>query len=318
MVNEVFPTETAASVLTTARKAKKPWYELARIIEAGVEGVPAADRPSAIAAFGQAGGVAPSVAKRYVRLLERMREIGGEMGAAEGELLSDSFNAQELAERIYRTSKDEGADVFRRVARGEFTLPALREIQARNQNTGLRYLAGDMRLAANRIVESAFKNDGPRIFGERCVIRRRPKLWYIGNIGHEVIAEDGSIVAGTDTLFPDPRTAMLPERDALDRLLARSLALAPFFPKFYLVYAFSGGEDDWAGRTVELLDWLRYDWIGVLVAWDEQNLREMRPSTGSPVPDLTARYDFYVRKYLISEPPMENPMGYPPRVHSTS
>jgi len=173
-------------------------------------------------------------------------------------------------------------------------------------------------------VESALREGGAAIFGAPYRTLRRPKLRFIGNAGHEVIAVDGSVLAGVDVLFPDDRLG----HDALDRHLGRSLLLAPFFRKFYVAFPSSAETDDgpatWVGdssskgmfdrdmvsRTVELLDWLKYDWIGVLVAVDGKTLKEIRPSTGLPTPDMTARYEAYLRRYASSV--ADNPQKPPP------
>jgi hypothetical protein len=63
-------------------------------------------------------------------------------------------------------------------------------------------------------------------------------------------------------------------------------------------------------RTVELLDWLKFDWIGVLVAVDGKALKEIRPSAGLPMPDMTARYEAYIRRYTSAA--ADNPQKPPP------
>lgn len=312
------PAEVIAA-LAEAREAGKAWFELARIMEPALGNLP--EQSAAAAVLGRAAGIAPAVAKRYARLLARMREICLEMGLPEEQLLVPSFHSQEIATRIYRRDKLEGGDVLRRLAKGEISLPRLREIQSRDSaspNVSLRSAIAHQRTAGASVVELALRNESARLFGDGCRTRRRPKLRFMGNTGHEVIGADGSIVAGVDALFPDVRLA----HDALDRNLDRSLLLAQFFPKFYVVFPASAGIDDGPAsdvggssqglfdrdmvtRTVELLEWLKYGWIGVLVAVDESTLKMVRPSEGKPVPDMTDRYESYVRKYTSS--PADNP-----------
>lgn len=313
------PSAELIAALAEAREAGKPWFELARIMEPALGDSP--EQSAAAAVLGRAAGIAPAVAKRYARLLARMREISLEMGLAEDRLLVPSFNSQEIAARIYRRDKLEGGDVLRRLAKGEITLPRLREIQSRDlasPNVSLRSAIAHRRTANASVVELALRNESARLFGEGCRTRRRPKLRFMGNTGHEVIGADGAILAGVDALFPDVRLG----HDALERNLDRSLLLGQFFPKFYVAFPASAepgdgrtteverpsrslSERDMVERTVDLLEWLRYDWIGVLVAIDERTLEVVRPSEGKPVPDMTGRYEAFVRKYASA--PVDNP-----------
>lgn len=315
--------ETVAR-LSEARAQKKPWFELARIMEPALGAL--AERSATAAALGRAAGIAPAVAKRYVRLLAKMKDISLQMQSAEDELLVPSFNSQEIAVRIYARDKDEGAKILRRLAKGEISLPELREMQTSNPaspDASLRSKIATARSAGAKTVESALREGGTKIFGETYRTLRRPKLRFIGNTGHEVIAVDGSVMAGVDVLFPDERLG----HDALDRHLGRSLLLAPFFRKFYIAFPSSAETDhpatvtgdsiskarfdkDMVSRTVELLDWLKFGWIGVLVAIDEKTLKEVRPSAGMPMPDMTARYDDYIRRFTAA--PADNYHPPPP------
>jgi hypothetical protein len=321
--NQVY--EAVVRTLSDARLAGKPWYELARIMEPALGAL--SERSAAAAAIGRAAGIAPAVAKRYVRLLAKMREIAREMQSSDDALFVSSFNSQEIAARIYHRDRVEGADILRRLAKGEVSLPQLREIQAAKPtapDASLRSKIASTRSASSKTVESALREGGTAIFGETYRTLRRPRLRFIGNTGYEVIAVDGSVLAGVDVLFPDVRLG----HDALDRHLGRSLLLAPFFRKFYVAFPSSAEIDDgpatWDGnssskgmfdqdmvsRTVELLDWLKFGWIGVLVAVDGNTLKEIRPSAGMPMPDMTSRYEAYVRRYTFAA--ADNPQKPPP------
>jgi hypothetical protein len=321
MVKEV-SMAVAAHELAAAAEAKKPWFELTRMIEAALAAMPAKERSAARETLARSAGIAPAVANRYVRLLSRMGDISREMKVTEDELLVRSFNSQEIAARIYSHDRVEGADVLRRLALGEIALPRLREAQARvlaSPDVSLRTAIAHTRTSSTRVVESALRNDGAQFFGEGFRTRRRPKLRFVGNTGgYEAIGADGSIAAGIDVIFPDDRLG----HDVLDRNLGRSLLLAQFFRKFYLAFPSSaevdipvtrvgrssskGGSDhDMVTRTIELLDWLKYDWVGVLIAVDENTLKELRPSEGPPVPDMSGRYESYIRIYTSW--PADNP-----------
>ncbi len=326
MVNDAFPASDGDARPAEAPEAgKQPWFELARVMETAAN--PTDGEPVDVATLARSAGIAPVVAKRFIRLLKRMREISMEMNEQLGSLLSPSFNNQEMAARVYSRSKTLGDEVLRRLAKGRVTMSELREILNRTEtpaDVSLRSKIAAARTAGARTMESALREGGASIFGTPYRTLRRPKLRFIGNTGYEVIAVDGSISAGVDVLFPDVRLG----HDALDRELGRSLLLAPFFRKFYVAFpslaetgdgpathvgdASSKGafDRDMVSRAIELLDWLKYDWIGVLVALDDKTLKQMRPSAGPPLPDMTGRYGDYIRRYTSA--PADNPMKPPP------
>lgn len=289
---------TIKSELHEVRKADKPWFEIARNLEKILTTLPAADRSAEARILGRAAGVAPAVVRRYLSLLGRMREISKELGVPEDELLSPSFNSQEVAARIYARSKTEGTKALRLLANKQTRLAALQEALASlpsPTDATLRSSIASVRKSAFESLESALQRDGATIFGEGARARRRPKLQFIGNAGYEIVGDDGSIAAGIDLMIPDERLGF----DFVDRNLKGSLALAPFFPKFYL--AFSGSDDDNAiDRLVEVLEWLEYDWIGVLRISPATTLEQVRAPSGGPTPDLSARYESYVRKFSVA------------------
>jgi hypothetical protein len=226
-------------------------------------GTPEADRPAAVKLLARSAGLNPAVSARYVSLLLKMREICGEIGVPEDELLSPSFNSQEIAARIYTRSKTVGARALRDLADNRISLPALRDtlggIPVPSEGVNLRSAISTLRQASLESLETALKRDGRRIFGHGALVRRRPKLQFIGNLGYEIIGSDGAIAAGVDIMFPDDRLG----HDFVERYLRGSLALAPFFPKFYIAFP-RAEQGDHARRVVEVLEWMRYDWIGVL------------------------------------------------------
>jgi hypothetical protein len=314
MVNSSVP-EISADAPAAAHKA--PWWELARRLEGGR--LDSAE--DGILVVAAQAGIAPQVAKRYVRLLVRMREIGNELGEPVESLLSPSFNAQEIAARLFARSRDEGTRTLKRIASAPVPIAELRDLlaQAKESLKGdLRSKIVSSRTAGTRMIESALRTGGAALFGGPHRLLRRPRLKFAGNMGYEIVAHEGAIVAGIDVLIPDPRLG----HDALERDLSRSILLADFFRKFYLAFPASarpsaservGLFGDPLDRVVDLLDWLKFDWIGVLVATDAETLEVVRPSEGRPSPNLSDRYGDYVRRYALAA--ANNPMAPKDAVH---
>lgn len=284
--------------LAEARKAKRPWFEIATLMS-GEIGADAEEARVAevISAAREATGLSPQILKRHLALIARVRTIAGEMGVADADVLSPLFNAQEIAVRLYAKSRTEGADVLRRLARGELNLPRVRELQTRLGTDARLYspraAARHRRTMNAGIVESALKRSASTLWGAGSSVKRRPQLLFVGGWpGHEVIGPDGSVAAGIDMLFPDGEL----NRDYLETKLGKSLLLAPFFPAFYLAMP-PDADDASAARLVDVLDWFGYGWIGVLAVAGEDSVSVTREPEGGPSPDRTLKYESLKRKY---------------------
>lgn len=265
--------------------------------ERALGSVAASERTARANGLARAVGLGPPVLRRYLYLIARMREISRELGVAESELLSPVFNSQEVAARIYARSKDQGAKALRALASGQANLATLRETLAdlTSPTDALRSSIAHLRKVAFEEIENALKSDATDIFGEGARFQRRPRLQFIGNVGYEVIGSDGSMVAGVDVMFPDERLGF----DFVDRNLKGSLMLAQFFPMFYIAFP-SLDNQQALDRSIEVLEWLRYDWIGVLRVSQSGQLDQVRIPTRGPTPDLSNRYEAYVRKFSLA------------------
>jgi len=284
--------------LEVVRNENGPWFALAQAMmeEAGTS--PSPEKTAAtIATTREVTQLSVQLLKRYLALIYRVTAIADEMGVAPGELLSPSFNAQEIAVRLYRQSRVDGADVLKRLALGETNLPRVRQLQKRlmrdSNSSSPRTVARHRRTMNAGIVEIALKKNAAAIWGSGAVVKRRPQLLYLGGWpGEEVIGADGSVVAGIDILFPDSEL----NRDYLEANLNKSLLLAPFFAAFYLAMP-PDADDRSAARLVELLDWFGYAWVGVISVADEDSVVLTRTPTGGPDPDRTSRYEALKRKF---------------------
>ncbi|MBU4459617.1 MAG: hypothetical protein KJ579_03530 [Verrucomicrobia bacterium] len=287
-------------MLAEAREAKKPWFEIARLMSDEI-GTPAEDGKAAhvISAAREATGLSPQILKRHLVLLARVRTIAAEMGVPEKEILSPLFNAQEIAVRLHKTiPKAEAADVLLRLARGELNLPRVRELQAQLAAPFARFdpnrvIARQRRSVNAGIVEIALMRSAPKLWGTGSTVTRRPQLLFVGGRpGYEVIGADGSVLAGIDVLFPDSEM----NRDYLETNLGVSLLLAPFFSKFYLAMS-PDADEDAAKRLLEVLDWFGYGWVGILAVEGEDGVSVSRAPEGEPSPDRTSKYESLKRKY---------------------
>ena len=286
--------------LEAARQRKAAWHEVARMLASAIDSV--ADRSeseSLLFAATLATGLSSQLLKRYLALFKRMKEIAVAMKVPLDEVLSPAFNPQETAARIFRRSPDEGAEVIRGLVAGDFTLARVRELQARltlgtydrSPQTAVRHL----RTVNAGLVERAIRRSTEQLWGAGARIGRRPRVLYLGgSAGYEVVAGNGSVAAGIDVMFPDPRL----NHDYVESNVGSSLLLAPFFPEFYLAFP-PGADPAAAASTVEMLKWFGHDWIGVIACESEKNLVMLRKPSGGPVPDLTGKYESFKRKYRV-------------------
>jgi hypothetical protein len=292
--------------LSMARSAKRPWHEIATMMADEIGPEPRDDQVAAVISTArEATGLSPQILKRHLVLLARVRKAASEMGMAAEDLLSPLFNAQEIAVRLYAVSTLKGADVLRRLAKGELNLPRVRELQARLDGGGARFSprasARHRRTVNAGVVEIALTRACPRLWGPGSTVKRRPQLLFVGGWpGYEVIGADGSVVAGIDTLFPDSEL----NHDYLESRLGESLLLAPFFGAFYLAMP-PDADDATAARLVETLEWFGYPWVGILSVAGEDDVSVARQPEGRPDPDRTTKYESLKRKYRMSRTPSD-------------
>lgn len=288
--------------LEEAKAAKAPWFETARILASGLEGAADSSRADLLrATAARDTGLSPQMLKRYLALLGRMRIIAAEMNVPLEDLLSPVFNAQETAARIYARSRDEGADIMRRLAAGDVTLARVRELQSRLAGPGAAHISSRSAVRHARtvnagLVERAFKDSLVDLWGAGARLGRRPRLRYLGgSVGYEVVGGDGSVVAGIDVMFPDARL----NRDYVEDNVGNSLLLSTFFAEFFLAFP-PDADPDAVSRTVELLEWFGCGWIGLTTCDGDGRLVVARKPSGRPVPDRTGRFDALKRKYRAS------------------
>jgi hypothetical protein len=187
--------------LRATKAAKAPWFGMAPLLASALEDAAAPNEVEQLwAAAAKATGLSLQMLKRYVALWDRMRTISSQMGVRLEDLLSQNFNAQETAARVYGRSKEEGAEVMRRLAAGDITLARVRELQKRlarvsPDKLGSRSAIFHRRTVNADLIARAFKDSLVDLWGGGARLERRPRLRYIGGqTGYEVIGGDGSVV----------------------------------------------------------------------------------------------------------------------------
>lgn len=282
-----------------AKATGAAWHVLARLMIRGFDSAEDDQEVSELrSAAKDVTGLSPQILKRYVALLRRTQKIAGKAGVETETLLSPVFNAQEVAARLYDRSPEAGIEALEQLKKGEVTLAQLRTrlagtpASAANPAEFARSAVVRTRTLNTDLIDRALKNSAEHLWGKESELKRRPRLMYFGKFGYEVIGDDGSVLAGVDVMFPDPRL----NQDYLAGNVAPSLLLAPFFKKFYFAFA-PTTDDGVVGRAEALLDWLGFGWVGIVKIQRDGSIDTVRKPVGSPVPDQTGKYEALKRKF---------------------
>jgi hypothetical protein len=281
------------------RDAGGPWFKIAERLgdefDSAVDGDVAADMK---AAAEDGTGLSGQILGRYVSLLGRIRRIATEEGVAVESLLSPVFNAQEVAARLYDRAPEIGIESLLDLAAGSVTLAVLRK-RLEDAPSGAVRSPESARAAVARakaentaLLERALKASAPALWGRGSRIRQRPRLTVVGSAGYEVVGTESSMIAGIDILDIDVRM----NDDRFSRNLFPSVLLSTFYPRFYLG-AVSAPDRSAVMRTMDAVEWLGLEAVGVLEIRSDESVVELRAPRGGPVPDRTAKYNELKIKY---------------------
>ena len=284
-----------------ARASRAPWHAHAKALIAAIDAADDQDEVAELlAASARASGLSLQILKRYISVLRRTRDAAALAALKVETLVSPVFNAQEVAVRLYERAPEQGLQSLKDLAERRVTLATLRERLADaptidSAGERARVAVQQAKSLKRDLMETALSTSAERIWGRGAKAQLRVRLLYFGMKGFEIIGADGSVVAGVDLLTPDMRQS----RDYLANWISRPLTIAPFFEKFYLAFAPVASEDI-VGRSIELLAWLQYDWIGVLTVDRDGNVTVAREPSGDPTPNLVNRYEALKRRFPAS------------------
>ncbi|WP_256807637.1 hypothetical protein [Bradyrhizobium sp. Bra64] len=292
------------NAILEARTSRAPWYVHAKFLISALDAADDQDEEAELlAASRRASGLSIQILKRYISVLRRTRDAAAVAALKVENLLSPVFNAQEVAIRLFERAPEQGLQSLKDLAERRVTLVTLRERLADAPSIGSpgersRLVMQQAKSLKRDLMESALSASAELIWGSGAKAQLRVRLLYFGIKGLEVIGADGSIVAGVDLLTPDIRQ----NRDYLANSISRPLTIAPFFQKFYLAFAPVASEDI-VGRSIDLLKWLQYDWIGVLTVDRDGRVTVAREPSGDPTPNLVNRYEALKRKFAATRRP---------------
>jgi hypothetical protein len=290
--------ERLKSAMTAAKSSGAPWFEYANIMIRASEGAEDDDEIMDLGVASQeAIGLSSQILKRFVELLRKTQKLAATSGNDLSAVLSPVFNSQEVAVRLYHRSPKVGLETLHQLVKGELTLKQIRTklVEAPAdlaKGEMARYAMSKSRGANMALIESSLEANAEQLWGPGSQLRKRLNLMYLSRNGYEIIGNDGSVVAGVDSHYHDPRL----NRDSFSDNAAASLLLAPFFASFYFAFAPTADEGV-VRRATALLDWFDYGWVGLLIIRRDGTIDRVRESRGSPKPNMTSRYEAFKRKF---------------------
>jgi hypothetical protein len=230
----------------SCRETGSAWFKTAAALEElfkYVRGQPSAEEDSARKIAEAETRLTWGLLARYLSVMRRLRTVSSQEHVPIDQLLSNGFNAVEIAVRIYERSRTDGLLALRELNRGDLTLAQVRHmLKTSKPGRADESVVAKGRLLRKRSVElervdRALERGGHLIFGAGCRILRRPALRFFRRVGVEARIGD-RIVGGADILTPDASL----KNDPLEMVLPTALLLAEYLPIFYLI--FSPGSDD--------------------------------------------------------------------------
>ncbi|MDX3965523.1 MAG: hypothetical protein QHD01_02850 [Bradyrhizobium sp.] len=285
--------------LQAALEAKVPWHRIAEILKERLAGRERAEAAAVLVQAEASTHLKPLVLKRILAIAERLDRMSRREGIPAVELALPSYNALELALRLYDRDRAAGLRALEELRAGRTTIA---ELQRRVSSlppgsadpaAAARSAALVRRAETIRTCRAAIAAYVRSEFGRRAATAPRPAMRHFHRLGFEVRA-DGRILAGVDLHLTEG--AQSKDSDGL----ARSLLLARHLPLFVLAFGAgrpggAGGGDvgsadaaapasaaspvsEWAAATAAL----GMEWVGILTIDPEGGVDEARPALPNP------------------------------------
>jgi hypothetical protein len=276
---------TVGMALEKARADGQPWHVLARILREAIGNLDA-EAASTFWDWAEApSGLSPVMLRRYVATLMRIEDIAAAHDRDADGLLPASFTGAEVAIRIYDRDAAEGLAALTELRERGTTLEILRaRLKEMPEEDVLRkrQLAKMGRAMRIEKCEVAFAAVAPGLFGEGAVARRRPRLRFFWNVGFEIVAGTGTMIAGADLY-----TAEIDRGDPLNEI-AKSILLSLYFPAFSILFGF-GVLGHVVSQAVDAIEALA-PWIEILRIDADGSVTVVRQATRIPPENRTAEY----------------------------
>lgn len=286
------------------------WHGIAEILRLRLAAEP--DRAGATSVFdvaAKATGLKPVVLKRLLAIVERLDRVTSETGIAANALLSGSYNAVELALRLYDRDREAGLRALADLRSRRTTIAKLQRLVAEtppgtaNPAATARSAALVHRARTIKVCREAIAEYVHDEFGRRASMAPRPVLRHFHRAGFD-IAGDGRILAGVDLHLPEPPQPKDPDG------LAHSLLLARLLPLFVVAISIGpvirkgqglensasvDAASEWAATT-RAID---MGWVGILTIDADGAIGELQPPKPNPDDPDPAVYSA-VRAFLAA------------------
>jgi hypothetical protein len=310
MINDEFPESEELERLKrqlNRNGTTKPWFVTAMALEELAEY--SRDQPwnkdDAVRKIAEeATDLSWGLLARYLSVVRRLRAISSrEGGIPMDRLLSNGFNAVEVAVRLYDRSARDGLAALRELHFGDLTLSQVRRMLENSKpGTADSSAVAKSRLLRKRgseieSVERALEARGELIFGAGCRITRRPALRFFRRAGLEARI-DGRIVGGADIMTPDASL----KHDQLEAVLPTALLLAEFLPRFFLLFS-PRSDDKVVERAKEALDLFDASSVGIIKVSEHDQLEFVREASKSSSRIRSDEYDVLKAKLLVVRKP---------------
>jgi hypothetical protein len=309
------------SRLEGAKARRKPWADVARLLERGLqreraEGIDRAKGPF-LRAAAVATGYSTNALNRFVSVLTFATEVGGAMGVEVEQLLRVPFASLELMKRIAAADPKIGRRLLREFPRRPVPISRLRELLRTASDHGElispRGNAARLRSAHEHAVLGLLESGLPDLTGAKDAKLTAPVAKLPLPISGVFASDEDGGINFVDTFdikrfaFPDAVAVRVTDGgidfvDAFDikhykhgassqviRDIVASAALsARFFRRFWLLVSSSS---EFLTALVNAIEALKLDSIGVAeVSLSEASIRPLRWPCSDPVPDHRAQY----------------------------
>lgn len=294
--------------ISAAKNGGQPWFVIAALLSGTLRETRERDHAELRAEAAAATRLSPGVLRRYVLLLDRLRNIAELQGLEREAFLSPVFNAAEVAVRIYDRNAEEGLTALRELKAGDVTLVQLRErlskvpVELEGPAEADEKFGREMQMERNdrigrsvvqerhlkvSFMHQALEADRPTRWPNTAKIRRRPRSpFFTGHQGFEVVEDDpkGSVICGIEMFVLDRDRS-----DYFDGVFAANLTLATFYDRFYFVFS-PGTPAGYVSHAADLLRKFGAASVGILVVSETGAVGEMVKPQTSPVPNRVESY----------------------------
>jgi hypothetical protein len=235
---------------------------------------------------------------RYLSVMRRLRAVSSQEHISIEQLLSNGFNAVEIAVRIYERSPKDGLLALRDLNRGDLTLAQVRlMLESSKPGRADESAVAKGRLLRKRsaeleVVDLAMERGGHLIFGAGCRVARRPPLRFFRRAGLEARI-DGRVVGGADILTPDASL----KNDQLEAVLPAALLLAEFFPRFFLIFS-PRSDEKVVQKANEALNIFNAP-VGIIKISEYYQFETVRETRTSSAPSRSSEYDLLKAKLRV-------------------